>query len=446
MNPVRVRELRGLLPDVEELRALRSALLRSSESDPRRTWAGSGELQTAEDRLVDLDQLREETDRLEEEDRAHRRLLSEELHRAIQCRACGDREGASQALLSAAALEEARGRPDRAATYAAAAHSEAVGLRDRRVAALALRRRGRAERAQGLLTDALAHYREAFEIGQAQGDIQGATEAAIGSGNTLEQGGRWEEAAEWYRRALEALEGEEGGPYPQEWHASLNLHIVERSLGRVAESLPWLERAESIASSIQDESARFFLDHARGQLLMARREFQEAEARFLEALARAPAGHLPTIRLILSESLMARGLLMDAGEEARSAEAEAIAGDIQRVLPHVYRTLGRCASLMRNPDAFVLFERALTAPEPGTLNPLERAMTLQDYALAMAGFDRRDEAIDLLGRAAGEYRALGVRHFRRAWVDCFDVGSTHADESELLTFLTERGHDEPGPT
>jgi tetratricopeptide (TPR) repeat protein len=437
MTPVRVKDLRRLLPEVEELRPLRRALLRSSVPDPERTWSGSGELQTAEDRLVDLDRLYEEAGLLLEEERVHRERLNREVRRAIECRAAGDREGASRALLSAAGLEEDRERPDRAVTYASAAGVEADGLRDRRTSALALRRRARAERAQGLLAKALAHYGEAFEIGQGEGDVQGAVEAAIGSGNTLEQGGRWKEAARWYRRALDALDGAGEGPVPEEWHACLNLHIVERSLGRVEDSLPWLERAESIAVSIQDGGARFYLDHAWGQLHMARQEFQAAEARFVEALARASAGHVPTVRLNLAESLMARRLFLDAAEEARTAEADAIASDIHRVLPHVYRTLGRCASLMENPDAFVLFERALTPPGPGVINPLEGAMTLQEYALSMARFERWDEALDLINRAARDYRALGVRRFRRRWVDCFDVGSTHAEGSKLLTFFSE---------
>lgn len=446
MTPVRVKDLRRLLPEVEELRPLRRALLRSSVPDPNRTWSGSGELQTAEDRLVDVDRLYVEARRLLQEERSHRDALDREIRKAIEGRAAGDCERATRALLSAAALEEDRERPDLAATYASAARVEAAELRDQGMAALALRRMGRAERAQGLLEEALAHYREAFGIGEAQQDVHGAAEAAIGLGNTLEQGGRWKEAAWWYRRALETLEGEGGGPVAEEWHASLNLHIVERSLGRVKESLPWLERAESIAASIHDRSARFFLDHTRGQLHMAREEFHGAGALFVEALARAPAGHVPTVRLNLSESLMARRLLLDAAEEARTAEADAIAGDIHRVLPHVYRTLGRCASLMENPDALVLFERALTSVGPSVTNPLERAMTLQDYASSMARFERWEEALDLLGRAAREYRALGVRRFRRPWVDCFDVGSTYAEGSNLLTFFSERGRDVPRTT
>jgi tetratricopeptide (TPR) repeat protein len=435
MTSFRVRELQRLLPDVEELRPLRRALLRGSAPDPDRTWSGSGELQTAGDRLIDLDRMQDEVEELLEREATHQEALIQTTLRAIRCASDGNRMGAARALLDAAALEEARGRHGRAAAFAASAHGEAAGLKDQTLAALALRRRGRAERALGLLGDALRHYGEAFEIAVAVGDDQGSAEAAIGAGNVLEQGGRWQEAAGWYQRALEALD-DRPAPAPEQWHAFLNLHLVERTLGRVAGSEPWIERAEAVARELGDESARFFLDHARAQLHMARTEFDDAAALFLEALVGASTAHRPTVRLNIAECLLARGLLLDAAEEARIAEAEAISGGVDLVLPHVYRTLGRCAAAMQNPDAFVFFERALEAPGPEGENRLERAVTLQHYAIATVQFDPEGQgAAELLEAAAHEYRALGVLHFRRRWVDCFDVGSTEASGTEALQFF-----------
>lgn len=434
MTSFRIKELQRLLPDVEELRPLRRALLRGSAPDPDRTWSGSGELQTAGDRLIDLDRMKDEVEELLERESIHREALIQTTLTAIACASDGDRPGAVHALLQAAALEEARGRHERAVAFAASAHAEASGLKDQTLAALALRRRGRAERALGLLGDALRHYGEAYAIAVAVGDGQGTAEAAVGAGNVLEQGGRWQEAAGWYHRALEALD-DGPAPAPEQWHAFLNLHLVERTLGRVAESEPWIERAEAVARAIDDDSARFFLNHARAQLHMARTEFDDAAALFLEALVGAGAAHRPTVRLNVAECLLARGLLLDAAEEARMAEAEAISGGNDLVLPHVYRTLGRCAAAMENPDAFVFFERALEAGPEGE-NRLERAVTLQHYAIATARFDPEGQgAAELLDAAAHEYRALGVLHFRRRWVDCFDVGSTEASGTEALHFF-----------
>jgi tetratricopeptide (TPR) repeat protein len=438
--PARMKDLASLLPQGDELESLRRLLLLASTPDPRRTWSASGELDTAENRLVDLEAVARETGALADELRSHHAALHERVLEAFRSRASGDDAGTARALLDASALESDRGRHDRAQAWAAAAHAASAALRDRSLAGLALRRQGRAERALGQVEAALAHYAEACAIGEATGDVRGAAEAANGAGNVLEQCGRWNEAIPWYHRALEAL-GEQAEPFPEQWHAEINLHIVHRTLGQVAESAPWMERAEATAEELGDERARFFFENARGQLLMAQGAWPEAEGRFRVSLALAPAPNVGvTLRLNVAESLLAQGRVLDASEEARMAEAEAIAGGAPLTLPHVYRTLGRCAATMRNPDAFVFFERALEAPGPDGADGVERGMTLQAYALAEWQVDRPDTALDLLAQAARLYCTLGVHHFRRRWVDCFDVASTASVDAATFPFLASE-HD-----
>lgn len=432
MKPSRVKDLLELLPDLEELWEVRAALIRASYPDPDRTWAASGELQTAEDRLVDPDGFQRVLTELRKEEHEHRTRVQEQTQTALRQRSLGRSDEAVDALLSAAALEEARGRFRQSGAYASAAHSQALLSRNQRLISLVLRRRARAGRSLGFLDEALDHYAEAHRIAAAVGDHQGVAEAAIGAGNVLEQGGRWREAAGWYQGALAVLSGEDEA-MPERWHASLNLHIVHRSLGRVAESAEWLERAESMAHSMDDASAEFFLVHARGQLRMAESRFEAAEQDFLEALSKAPPAHRPMARLNLAESLLARGQGLGAAEEARAAEAEAIIAGRTVILPHVYRTLGRCASTMGNRDSFVLFERALELPGPESANRLERGTTLQEYAVTVMELGLRDEAADLMSRAAQQFRLIGVNHFRRRWADCFDVGSTEMDGREALS-------------
>ncbi len=328
----------------------------------------------------------------------------------------GDATGAALALLEAARVEEARGRPDRAEAYADAAYRAVRDLGELGVRGRALRRRGRARRAAARYREAERDYAEAWEIGDASSDARGAAEAAIGAGNVLEDEGRWTDAEAWYRRALSTLP--EGRPVPERWHALLNLHVVLRSRGALDESLPPLDEAEAVAREIGDESARPFIENARGQWCMAQDAFDEAVAHLLAALdsATAPRARV-TIRVNLAEALLAVGRRLDAVEEARRAEREAIVGRVLDRLPETYRLLGRVASVEGNPDAFVFFERALELTDDARLPAVERARTLQAYAKAEGAAGDSEKAATLAGEAEAIYQRLGIRHPRSPWAD-----------------------------
>ena len=446
MKRFRYEEMRALLPELEELRPLRDLALRGSDADPERAWATSGELSTVGDRIVDVDRLAEASGALADRTRDHLATLYDAVCQALQKAAAGDGPAAALALLDAGALEEARDRHDRAIAYAMAAARAVEGERDRGVAALALRRWGRAARARGALGEALRRYSQSHEIAAAIGDLPAAGESAIGAGNVLEQWGRWSEAEVWYRRALAFLE-RLPDPTPGRWHACLNLHITLRRRGDVEESRPWLDRAEELAELLQDRGAVPFTENARGQLCMALEDFEAAGRHFDAALSAAGNAHARvTIRLNLAESLHARGRTLDAAEQARAAEAEAIAGGAEVKLPEVYRMLGRFASADGQADAFVLFERSLELAGVGTGQELEAAQTYQAYAEAEAALGHTDNAGAFQARAEGGYRALGIRGMRRRWVDCFDVlFPTPPSPEGVRTSPPEVGHGNLSP-
>jgi tetratricopeptide (TPR) repeat protein len=254
-------------------------------------------------------------------------------------------------------------------------------------------------------------------------DLRGAAEAAIGAGNVLEEQGRWDEAERWYRAALRTLEGVDG-PAPERWHALLTLHIVARTRGAVEASIPLLEQAEEAAESVDPGSSIQFIENARGQLLMARGDYRAAEWAFRTALDGAEhARARVVIRLNLSEACLAQGRTLDAAEEAREAEREAIRERVVPKLPEVYRLLGRIATAEDNPDAFVLFERALALTEERNLPTLEKALTLQAYAESEARRGDTDAALQLRDQARELFAAAGVTHERQRWADVFDTAS-----------------------
>jgi tetratricopeptide (TPR) repeat protein len=369
-------------------------------------------------RFVSVEALGNETGRLAGAQAERLSAIYACMARTLAALASEDGGGAAEALLDAAAIEEARERPDRAAAYAEAAHRVARDERDQRCTALALRRWARASRAQGQLPEASDRYTQAYRIALAVSDRRGAAEAAIGAGNVLEEQGRWLEAEQWYQQALSALDGHEDAA--ERWHALLNLHIVTRSRGAIEESLRWLEQAGSAASRIDPEGAAPFLANARGQLAMTRGASAEAETHLTNALAGAPGGRARVgIRLNLAEVLLAQERGLEAAEHAREAEREAIrSGSVQK-LPEVYRLLGRISSADGNSDSFVFFERALEIIRERALPALEEALTLQTYAECEARSGQADVARQLRKRAIERFRALGIAHVRQPWADVY---------------------------
>lgn len=429
-------QMRGLLPDVAELRPVLDQLLGESVPDGERRWAGSGTLGTAGDRLVDPDALKEAVEQLARVEHAHLERAYGHVATAVERLATGDPNGAAREFLELAALEEARDRADRAASYADAACSIVSRASEPALESLAFRRRGRARLRAGNHLAAVADYRRAHDVASAAGDVRGSAEAAIGAGNVLEEQGRWDDAEVWYRRALERLDALDGvdGPPVEAWHALLNLHVVLRSRGELDTSLDPLIRAEEIASALGDESASVFIENARGQLCMARGENLAAIEHFRSAVAMAGGARASvTVRLNLAEALLASGRSLEAAQEARGAEREAIVARIPQKLPEVYRILGRVALEDGDPDAFVLFERALEIVEERGLPPLERAITLQAYSVAESRKGERETSERLREMADEIYQELGIEHRRSQFADHYGSDEAHDDGDTGMT-------------
>jgi tetratricopeptide (TPR) repeat protein len=422
MKRLTLDRITHVLPALDELRPMMDHLLAQSVPDPEREWTGGGELGTLGGRLVSSEDLASGISQLADAARDRISNLYLAVADGIRCLADGDGTGAAEALLRAAALEEGLDHPDRAEAWAAAAVRAVRDERDRRPASLALRRWARAASAQGKLVEALDRYEQAHEIARDSLDSQGAAEAAIGAGNVLERQGSWEDAEAWYRRALDVLQAD-GSEGPETWQAQLNIHIVLRSAGSLEESLEWLQSASDSVEKLGDETAGQFLENAWGQFRMASGAFSEAERHFRGGLSEATdARARVTIRLNLAEALLAQDRTLEAAEEAREAEREAIASGIVHKLPEVYRILGRIVSAEDNPDAFVFFERALDIVRERRLPALEEALTLQAYAEAEARRGEEDSARQLRERMTEGYRALGMSYTRHPWADSYGPG------------------------
>lgn len=427
MTHLRLDELWHLLPRLDELRPLQELLLSRSVPDPRHAWSASGELDTVGTRLVAGDLSPAEAAELARQASERAARLFALLSRALSGLADGDRTGAAVALLEIAALEEGSGDAERAEAWARSAFLVARDEKDQRPAALALRRWGRAARARGDLSTALERYRDGYEISYALGDARAGAEAAVGAGNVLEDQGRWTDAERWYRRALALLDENASEGAAERWHALLNLHIVLRSQGRLEASLPLLDAAADAA--VDDAGALPFFENARGQLRQVQGDHVAAEGHFRRALdaASSPAARV-VVGVNLAECLLAQGRRLDAAEAARRAEVEAVSNGVVPRLPEVYRLLGRVASEGGNPDAFVLFERALELIDERGLPAVEKARTLQAYAEAEGRRGDAATARELHVRAEALYRSLGIASPRHRWSEYFAPTDPNDDE------------------
>lgn len=417
MSELRIDDITSMLPELDELGPLLDRIVSLSVPDSRRRWAASGELETVGERVVAPPRLEGEAARIAAREAARLERVYGGVVEAVRALADDDRAAAATALLELGLDEESRRALDRAEAYAMAAHRLVRGLRDRRPAALALRRAARAARGRGHLDDAAARYGESYRIARDGGDSDGGVVAAIGRGNISVDRGLWSEAEEWYRSALGLLgdeDGSDGALRRERWQVCLNLSIVRRRTGDPDGSREWLDRAAEVAAALEDPDAPAIVENARGQLLMAVDRVPEAEAALRMALeeARDPKAKV-TVGVNLGEALLRQGRTLEAAEVARTAEEEAILGEVIPKLPEVYRLLAAVARRRDLTDAFVFFERALEIIRDRELPEFERAQTLEAYGRLELEKGARERARTRLEEADRIYRELGIEHLRR---------------------------------
>lgn len=413
-RPLTVHDIASLLPELDDVRPLMDHVLAGSAPDPERAWAGSGALGGARERLVPIEEVVAGLAAVAAAEAEHRATIFDALGRAL--RHCGNGAGEECALafLEAAALEEARHRFPRAEAYADAAYRALEEHPNSATRRRALRRRARAKRATGAYEAAAGDYQRAFEEAAAAADVQGGLEAAIGAGNCFEDRARWDDALVWYRWALHTMD-ETGYSGPERWQALLNEHIVLRSMDELEQARAALRHAALAAEGY--EGTEVFIENAWGQWHHAAGDLEAAEFHLRSALAASVGGRAQvTVRLNLAEALLAAGRSLEAAQEARASEYEAIVARSSAQLPEVYRLLGRISTERGEGDAMVFFQKALSQIAEQRLPAIEKARTLQVYADAEERSGDPTRAEELRSEAHRIYGELGIGE-RNRWVD-----------------------------
>jgi tetratricopeptide (TPR) repeat protein len=404
---MRVSTLLAALPRGVALDAFRDFLILHSRPDPDRWWAASGELGTVGDRIVDLSSLTGEFSRLAQREAERVARLHTVAARAIGALQEGDPETAFSLFLEQGEAEEKNGRTAEAEGWYLSAYGMA---RDAGVARAptALRMAARSARTLGHLDTAAERYEVAWREAEAMGSEQDRIVAATGRGNVAVDQGRWGEALEWYERGL-ALLSEIRLPRRERWQLLQNLAIVYRRSGKLKEAREFLARAEREGERIDDPDAAVEIGNGWGQLLLAEGDPRGAELFFRRALdvAETPRARV-AIQVNLGEALLLQRRALEAGECAREAEADAIAGSVIAKLPEVYRLLAAVARERGESDAFVLLEEGLALIRERELPPFEEALTLEALGELHDAEGERDRGLEEAERAAEIYREIGM--------------------------------------
>jgi len=375
---LRVAELFELFPRLPELAPLLGLLVSGSRPDAERRWTGSGELGTVGGRIVEAPLVSRRARGIGEIEAERVAGLWSVVSRVIGALSAGDGGEAVKALMDQGIEEEGAGRIREAEGWFLAAYRVA---RDRNSseAPHALRLAARVARTRGRLAEAAQRYegawREAGDLAVEEDQVI----AAIGRGNVAVDRGRWDEARDWYGRALAQI-GESGAPRSERWQLLQNLAIVARRSGALDDARALLTKAESEAERTDDLEARVVIGNGRGQLLLAEGDARGAELHFRQALAEASnPREQAAIGVNLGEALLAQGRALEAGEAAREAEARAISGGVTGKLPEVYRLLSAVARARGEGEAFVFLEVALELIREEGLPPFEEALTREAY-------------------------------------------------------------------
>ncbi|HYR10749.1 MAG TPA: tetratricopeptide repeat protein, partial [Longimicrobium sp.] len=338
LSEVTVEELLRLLPSVEELEVLRLQLVSAAVPDPERTWDSSSSYTTVDKRILTPEDVELAIGQAEQAVVRHMHLLHEGLRPVFRSYFSGQPEEAARHLISLGELQEDSGRALGASQCYRAALSISLPLPDKGAQILALRRLGRVALALGEFSDATAYYVRSADLARDTDDLAGEVIARTGAGNVKTYQGRWAEAAELYREALELTD--RSGPDELRMERGQlfnNLGGVSHHTGRLDESEKWLHMGSEIWGGM-DAPLETAINHLHwGHLRKAQGRLAEARECYQAGLnLRIPSSLKSIMAADLANVWLMDGYMTEAEEVARVAEEHAIATRSPYTLGYMY--------------------------------------------------------------------------------------------------------------
>ncbi|HEX8905363.1 MAG TPA: hypothetical protein VF771_11000, partial [Longimicrobiaceae bacterium] len=153
-----IEEIRGLLPDLEDLEVLRLHLVAAAVRDPGKEWDSSSAYITIDKRIVSPEAAERALDEAEQALHEYVSILHRGVRPALQAFFADDRDAAARHLVALGEELEALGRAKGARRCYRAALNVALPLVDKGPQILALRRIGRVSLNVGEFQEAVSYY------------------------------------------------------------------------------------------------------------------------------------------------------------------------------------------------------------------------------------------------------------------------------------------------
>lgn len=394
-GPMRVERVLRLLPEVDVLGPLRSLLIATS-----RPHAADEQHLTVGKRLVRSARLPELIPQSIHQVTEHLSALYFAAIEALDAEQRGDRGAAVRAFLRASRLEAQVGREPAARGWIEHALRLAEEARDRRPEIEALHELGQLEMSLGSREKAGRLFQRSFALSDAEGDARHAAGACLALGTLALAAGTSQGAVSWFSRGLQHAAGQAA------LSGRLHLGFTEVLLSRdqLSEAAERLLLADECIARSNDGESRVAVLSTQARLAARRGDQASALARFREALVQAQGGTgdarvtLP-VRLELCRFLLGAGRLVEAEDEARRAEEEAVVHNRTRELARLYIIMGGIRGRQRDESGFVFFEKAIELSRSGEPAPRVESEAYLEYGLFRHGFDDAYEARAYLERA-----------------------------------------------
>jgi tetratricopeptide (TPR) repeat protein len=395
----------ALVPDYEEFLPLSDALIGASRVDSEKQWARSGAYATVGKRVVDPARVNELVRVRLERGQQRLRELFDLVLGAISEQQAGNPAAAAEMLIRAGEMEEGERRMDKADRVYHMALSLSRDLREKQPQVLALRRLGRSARTAGRLDEAWSWYEQSYHLAVDAMDAEGQVIACQGLGNVCHDRGEREPARRWWEEGLRLAAGLDDPAL--DWPLYVNLSALSMVQGELAEAERLLDRGRERMERTGAPEARMFWLNNRGLILLEHGHSAQAEAVFREALAGAEGHWELTMRVNLGEALLHQGRLLEAADEARTAEEVAIVHRLVPDLVDVYNLLGALARERCDEEGFVFYEQGLRVCQERGLPRKTEAAVLHGYGQLHCACGRPEEGRGYLDAARDVYRALG---------------------------------------
>jgi tetratricopeptide (TPR) repeat protein len=399
-TPLRVEQALRLLPDVEDLAALRSCVVALSSSRSPETWREAEPNRTIGKRSLDPTALRADVPRVLSRVTARIAFLYDAAVDALESGRSGNFSQAVRALMRAGEFEEGDVRYTQAHAWYRQAIGLAEQLRDRQPEMEALCHMGRLEATRGYLDAGARAFQRSLALAEAESDREHAAGACKGLGDVLFAQAQWAGAEAWFARGLQYAQGSRTLTAT----FSLALGQTAHRRGDYRAATERLQRALESFEALHDTAGVVRTLLARALMEAAQDKTAEVLATYREALGRLPEVALDsvlelTVRLRLAERYLDIGRLPDAEDELRRAEDLAVEHQQQRWLARVYLIMGKLRGRQGDENGFVFFEQAIELCRSGEPARRLEADVYREYARFRMIMGDDDEARAYLERA-----------------------------------------------